>query len=106
MSDGTATDLAELNITVTGTNDAPIANNDTGAVNEDATLTVTEANGVILSGSAPSGVDTDVDVGDTLTVTDIRTGAEDATDGTDGTVGVALTGTYGTLTLNDDGSYT
>ena len=39
VSDGTATDTATLHITVTGVNDAPVAVNDTDAVNEDATVT-------------------------------------------------------------------
>ena len=43
--------------------------------------------------------------GDTITVNGIRTGDEGET-GTTGTVGSSLTGTYGTLTLNSDGSYT
>ena len=43
--------------------------------------------------------------GDTITVNGIRTGDEGET-GTTGTVGSPLTGTYGTLTLNADGSYT
>ncbi|MGI9277944.1 MAG: DUF4347 domain-containing protein, partial [Endozoicomonas sp.] len=84
-------------VAVQGTNDAPVATNDTGAVNEDATLTVTQANGVVDNN------DTDVD-GDTVTVSAIRTGTE-AGSGTGGTVGSTLTGTYGTLTLNADGSY-
>ena len=43
--------------------------------------------------------------GDTITVNGIRAGDEGET-GTTGTVGSPLTGTYGTLTLNSDGSYT
>jgi VCBS repeat-containing protein len=39
LSDGTATDTATITITVTGVNDAPVAVNDTDAVNEDATVT-------------------------------------------------------------------
>ena len=39
VSDGTATDTATLVITVTGVNDAPVAVNDTDAVNENATIT-------------------------------------------------------------------
>ena len=83
--------------------DAPVAANDAGAVAEDATLTVSAANGVIASASNPAGTDTDVD-STGLTVTQIRTGAEAAT-GTAGTIGTALAGTYGTLTLQGDGSY-
>ncbi len=43
--------------------------------------------------------------GDTLTVNGIRTG-DDGETGTTGTVGSSLTGSYGNLTLNSDGSYT
>ncbi|WP_196228216.1 VCBS domain-containing protein, partial [Candidatus Pelagibacter communis] len=39
VSDGTATDTATLIFTVTGINDAPVAVNDTDALNEDATVT-------------------------------------------------------------------
>ncbi len=53
----TATDT--VTITITGTNDGPSAVDDTGAVNEDATLTVAKALGVIDAN------DTDLD-GDTL----------------------------------------
>ncbi|WP_437883338.1 retention module-containing protein [Pseudomonas sp. LRF_L74] len=103
VSDGKGgSDTATLTINVTGTNDAPVAANDTGSVNEDATLTVSAANGVILG----TGKDTDVD-GDSLTVSAVRTGPESSATGTtSGTVGSALAGTYGTLTLRADGSYT
>ena len=87
-----------VTVTVTGTNDGPVAVNDTGAVDEDATLTVNQVNGIIDDN------DTDLDTSDVLTVTDIRTGAE-AGSGTIGIVGNGLAGTYGTLTLADDGSY-
>jgi VCBS repeat-containing protein len=49
--------------------------------------------------------DIDVDHGDALTVTAVRTGAETAT-GTQGTPGATLAGLYGSLVLNTDGSYT
>ena len=107
ISDGKGgTDTATLTITVTGTNDAPIANNDTGKVAENATLTATATQGVLKTYSdtvITSVADTDID-GDTLTVTAVRTGTETGT-GTSGTVGSALTGTWGVLTLNADGSY-
>ncbi|WP_373002076.1 beta strand repeat-containing protein, partial [Sulfurimonas sp.] len=85
-------------VNVTGADDRPVAVDDVGEVDDDATLIVTKANGVIDNN------DYDVD-GDTLTVTAIRTGSETGS-GTSGTVGLALVGTYGTLTLNADGSYT
>jgi len=83
--------------TTTITNLSPSAADDTGSVNENATVTVTAANGVLNN-------DTDADV-DALTVTAIRSGSESGS-GTSGTVASPLTGTYGTLTLNADGSYT
>ena len=84
--------------------DVEVAANDSGTVAEDATLTVSAANGVISSGSNPAGTDTDID-GGPLAVSAIRTGLETGS-GAAGTVGSALAGTYGTLTLNADGSYT
>ena len=85
------TDTGQLAITVTGidagSNNNPVANNDTGAVNEDATLSVNAASGAESN-------DTDPD-GDDISVVGIA----------GGTVGSGVTGTYGTLTLNADGSY-
>ena len=91
--------------TFTVTNPAPVAHADTGVVNENATLTVAAANGVILSGSVPGGVDADVD-GDTLSVIGVKAGtaADVASVGT-ANVASSLLGTYGHLTLNSDGSY-
>src|SRR5688500_2873445 len=83
-----ATSTATLTVTIQGANDAPGAVNDTGSVNEDATLTRNAASGVLAN-------DTDVDSADAKTVSAI----------TGGTVGSGLAGTYGTLTLNADGSY-
>ncbi|EHR71078.1 VCBS repeat-containing protein [Burkholderiales bacterium JOSHI_001] len=88
-----------LNITVTPVNDNPVANPDQGSTTENAVLTVTQANGVIASGTAPAGVDTDVD-GDSLSVSAISFGA------TAGTVGSSLAGAWGSLVLNANGSYT
>ena len=45
------------------------------------------------------------DDGDDLTLESFRTGSVEGS-GTEGTFGVALTGTYGDLTLNSNGSYT
>src|SRR6185369_4207891 len=65
---------------------------DTGSATEDVLLTTTALTGVLAN-------DTDTDVGDTKTVSGVAFGA------TNGTVGSGLAGTYGTLTLNADGSY-
>ncbi|MCF8177341.1 MAG: tandem-95 repeat protein [Sulfuritalea sp.] len=89
-----------LSITVTGTNDAPIAVADTGAVDEDATINVSAINGVIQG----AGADSDVDNSTTsLTVSGAVAGTGTVTQGAG--VGSALVGTYGTLTLNANGSY-
>ena len=77
-SDGTASDTATLTVTVNGANDAPVANDDAASTTEDGTVA-----GNVLAN------DTDVD-GETLTV---------ASPGT-------YVGTYGTLTIAADGSYT
>ena len=100
ISDGNATDIATITITVTGQNDNFIAVNDTDSVNEGATI----------SRSAGSSYDIDsddIDVDDSASplITEIRTGSTEGS-GTIGTLGQALTGTYGQLTLNSDGSYT
>src|SRR4029079_12025740 len=90
-----------LTITVTGTDDAPLAVADVGAVNEDATLTKTALTGVIQG--AP-GADTDVD---NTTASLVVSGAVAGTGAVTQGVGVAtsLAGTYGHLALNADGSY-
>ena len=70
---------ATVNITINPVNDAPVAVNDSYSINEDTTLTV-PANGVLAN-------DTDVD-GDTLKAV------------------LVATTTNGSLTLNQDGSFT
>ena len=109
ISDGDATDTATLIITVTGVNDTPIAADDTGAVNEDATLTVS---------SAASGVvqdnDTDPDTDDTaasLVVSQIAvSGGSNSAVNSGSTYNsgtpTTVTGTYGQLTIGADGTYT
>ena len=51
ISDGTATDTATLTITVTGVNDAPVAQNDVGYIQEGKTLTVSDGDNANKSGS-------------------------------------------------------
>ncbi|HEX8466952.1 MAG TPA: Ig-like domain-containing protein, partial [Allosphingosinicella sp.] len=77
-SDGTASDTATLTVTVSGANDAPVANDDSVATDEDNAIS-----GNVLTN------DTDVD-GEALSVTNPGT----------------YNGTYGTLILAADGSYT
>jgi VCBS repeat-containing protein len=104
VSDGSLTDIAVLEITINGRNDAPVGVNDTDSA--------TEAGGVnnnIVGSDATGNVltnDTDVDNNAaTRTVTAIRTGNTEGS-GTVGTLGSTLAGQYGTLRLNSDGSYT
>ena len=89
------TDTATVNIDVGGVNDAPVAAPDVGSTNEDTSLVVTAANGVI---NGAAGKDSDPD-GDSLAVSVVKFGA------TTGTVGQPLAGAWGSLTLNADGSY-
>ncbi len=96
VTDGSRTDTGVIAITVSGISDPPVTRDDTLAVDAGATATKNAAKGVLKN-------DTDPD-GDTLTVDSIRTGRENKT-GTSGTVGTALTGSYGDLTINSDGSY-
>jgi VCBS repeat-containing protein len=77
-SDGTASDTANITITVTGLNDAPVANDDTNSTDENSPVS-----GNVLAN------DTDADV-ETLTVANAGT----------------FIGTFGTLVLAANGSYT
>ncbi|WP_139313717.1 Ig-like domain-containing protein, partial [Salinicola sp. MH3R3-1] len=89
-NDGGVSAPKTVTITVTGTNDAPVAVADTGSTGENATLNINAALGVLAN-------DSDVD-GGTLSVS--------AANGVTDSVGQAITGTNGgTFTLNADGSY-
>ena len=90
--DGTATVTTTLDITVDPVNDAPTAAPDTNSTNEDTTLNVNAAGGVLAN-------DSDID-GDTLTVTQFVVG------GTTFVAGNTANLAEGDLTLNADGSYT
>ncbi|MDA7446639.1 Ig-like domain-containing protein, partial [Candidatus Pelagibacter ubique] len=117
------TDTANLTITITGINDAPVARDDRGIIVEDGTLSVandananvSEDNWINTTGEHSGDVihtnlngrkDTDIDGDDTanLVVSAVRVGGTEG-EGTAGTLGQALTGTYGQLTLNSNGSY-
>ncbi|MCL6699680.1 VCBS domain-containing protein, partial [Sphingomonas sp. NSE70-1] len=89
------TDTVDVVITITGTNDAPVAVADTNATDP-----VVEA-GVIAGDALAAGNvltnDTDVDTGATKLVS--------AVNGLGTNVGAAVGGTYGSVTINADGSY-
>ena len=76
--------------------------NDTGAVDDDSTLSVGNQSSGVLSNDTDNG-SAALSVGE-ASVSAIRTGRENAS-GTDGTIGSAIDGTYGSLTLNSDGTY-
>ncbi len=88
ISDGSLTDSAKLTITITGTNDAPVAVADTNSIFEDATA---PAAGNVLPN------DSDIDLGDVLTVSAVK--------GVAGNVGQTIAGKYGSLVLNANGIY-
>jgi VCBS repeat-containing protein len=90
-------------INLVATNDAPRANDDARTVTEDGAGI---AGNLITGGAAGDVADTDPDnrLAD-LRAVGVRTGPE-AGSGTVGTVGSALSGRYGALVLNADGSYT
>lgn len=92
VTDGDATSTATVTVTITGVNDAPTANPDTGATDEDTVLNVGPLVGIVDSN------DTDPDTSDTLTVGQVDASAAN--------VGVATAGdTGGLFTINVDGSY-
>jgi VCBS repeat-containing protein len=92
--DQSASSTETVTITITGSNDAPTAADDSNAVtaNVNSASQPNPVSGNVL------GNDSDPDTTDTLAVS--------AVDGSGANVGTGVTGTYGTLTLNGDGSYT
>jgi VCBS repeat-containing protein len=103
-----ASDATQLSIRIDGAWDAPVASNDTAvAVADDGS-----GNGVNpIRNVLPN--DTDVDQGDTLQVTGIRFGREDAgvalstvNANTDNTNGTVINGLYGQLIIGADGNFT
>ncbi|WP_348814291.1 VCBS domain-containing protein [Halomonas sp. H10-59] len=99
-----ATSQATITITIEGANDAPVGVDDSGVA--------IEAGGI---GNATAGLDatgnvltndTDVDLnGETKAVTGIRTGDELLGSFDEVTGATDVIGSYGTLTINPDGSY-
>ena len=101
---------ARLVITLTGANDAPEARDDAGSAEEKGG-TANDTGGSPASGNV-LGNDSDVDAGDTRSVTQARnhTGpspapAQPIPAGTTSANGALIAGLYGTLRLGADGSY-
>jgi hypothetical protein len=82
-----ASSTGNASVTITGVNDAPVANNDSASTDEDTPVNINVR-----------GNDTDVDVGDTLTITHV--------DGTAIAVGGTVAVSGGTVMLNADGTLT
>ncbi|MDM0114790.1 VCBS domain-containing protein [Variovorax sp. J22R133] len=92
-----ATSRANFIITIQGANDNPVALDDTTDASDQVAAPQTTGN--VLPN------DSDVDGGDARTVVAIRAGAGNGT-GAAGSLGQPLSGRYGTLEINADGSYT
>ena len=112
LSDGTATNIGVITITILGANDNPTAVNDTGYIKEGGTLTV--ANSAAASSGTSTGNhtgdmtdnDTDDDASSTATITSITaTTASGSAQTTFSSNSETVNGAYGTLTINSDGSY-
>ena len=97
-----ATSSTTLTITITGTNDAPVAVADTNGGDAVIESGVNPGNTPFPGDPSAAGNvlanDTDVDAGDTRTVT--------AIEGSASHVGQLLAGVYGTVTLGADGNWT
>src|SRR5690606_34992677 len=93
---GTGTGNLVINII----DDVPVARDDANEIAEDA---VSVGGNVITGGSTDDVADTEG--ADGAEVTGVIAGAHTSGHVADGGVGVSVTGQYGSLTLNDDGSY-
>ena len=82
-----ATSSSTVTLTVTGVNDAPVAVNDSASVIENRSV----------SGNLIAGSDSDIDMGDVLSVAQVNGQAT--------SVGSLVLGAYGTLLLGANGSY-
>ena len=99
----TATSLA---VTVNPVNDAPVAVANTVRVGEDdddqAGYNDNSASTTIIGGNVLSN-DVDIDLGDSITVTGVAAGTPISASGS---VSSSVMGTYGSVKINADGSYT
>ncbi len=96
---GAVSNTTTLTISVTGTNDAPLANADANAVVESGVNPGNTAfPGTPLATGNVFSNDTDPDAADTMTVITVN--------GLAANVGAVISGTYGSVRINADGSYT
>jgi VCBS repeat-containing protein len=96
------TSTTTLTITVTGTNDAPVGVADTNSGDAVTEAGLNPGNTAFAGDATASGNvltnDTDIDSGDSRTVSQVN--------GASLNVGNAVTGTYGSVTIASNGSYT
>ncbi|QNI60182.1 putative cadherin domain-containing protein [Synechococcus sp. BIOS-U3-1] len=97
-TDGVKTTTADISINVIDVNNAPVADADTGSVNENETLSKAATAGLILDN------DTDSD-GDSLVISNFHAGDLSEALPRIGQFNTALDGDYGQLSLQTDGSY-
>ncbi len=101
-------DSATVTITVGPPNAPPVANDDAAAATEKGGINNgsggADPGGNLITGGGGAVADTDPEAG-ALTVVAVHFGPEGGP-GAAGTVGAPFAGTYGSLTLNADGSYT
>jgi VCBS repeat-containing protein len=94
--------LATVHVDIVGNNDAPVANADNNSADPVVEAGVNPGNTPFAGDPSATGNvltnDTDADNGAVLTVA--------AVDGVGANVGNAVTGTYGSVTIGSDGSYT
>ncbi|HHT9769638.1 TPA: cadherin-like domain-containing protein [Legionella pneumophila] len=104
VTSGGVTETATVIVDVT--NVPPVARPDTGSVDEDGPpLVRNAATGVLASAGVPGSVDSDPD-GDPIAVIGVSAGTATSVGGIPTTtVGQSVTGVYGTLVLQADGSY-
>ena len=98
--DGDRTPAGNLVISIA--DDAPVAVADADAV---ATGQIAAETGNVLTGAGTTSSGADVQGADGAVVAGVATGATGTDLANPGTVGAAIAGTFGTLTLNADGSY-
>ncbi len=103
-----ATSTTTLTIDVTGANDRPDADNDVNTGSAVVESGVGPGNDVVAGNADASGNvlanDTDVDTGDTKTVTGVASGLK--LGDVSGHVDASVAGKYGTVTINGDGTWT
>ncbi|MBV5303816.1 MAG: VCBS domain-containing protein, partial [Chlorobium sp.] len=102
--DTNLTDRAVLTISITGSNDKPVAVGHTGSATEKGGI-ANAVDGENATGNVLTGT-TDVDAGESFTVSAYRAGTESDSGTAASSVGAVLSGQYGTLTIASDGIYT